>query len=103
MRERRMVMWVTCGEAELVSTRPKLSFSLVTMFRNSSTRCHREKQQEGKETVMKAALSPKIKTHLNNQVGMSACLYVCPLIFSTTVHSIDFTLRGVYQGGPKEA
>lgn len=37
IRERRMVMWVTCGEAELVSTNPKLSFSFVTMFLNSST------------------------------------------------------------------
>lgn len=37
IRERRIVIWVTCGEAELVSTNPKLSFSFVTMFRNSST------------------------------------------------------------------
>lgn len=37
IRERRMVIWVTCGDAELVSTNPKLSFSFVTMFLNSST------------------------------------------------------------------
>lgn len=37
IRERRMVMWVTCGEAELVSINPKFSFSFVTMFLNSST------------------------------------------------------------------
>lgn len=37
IRERRMVMWVTCGEAELVSIRPRFSFSFVTMFLNNST------------------------------------------------------------------
>lgn len=37
IRERRMVMWVTCGEAELVSISPRFSFSFVTMFLNNST------------------------------------------------------------------
>ncbi len=35
-----MVIWVTCGEAELVSISPKFSFSFVTMFLNSSTLCN---------------------------------------------------------------
>lgn len=37
IRDRRMVMWVTCGEAELVSTSPSVSFSLVTILRNRRT------------------------------------------------------------------
>lgn len=42
-----MVIWVTCGEAELVSTNPKVSFSFVTILRNKRTLWEEKMKNDG--------------------------------------------------------